>query len=316
VASLRDQLVGHEEVWESLLRLNQNSRLPTGMAFVGPHGVGKRLLAEAFVQLALCSSQDSPCGQCGSCLRVASGSSESLHVVEPSGEFIKVDQIHEVLKKLSLRSLSSKRFVLIDSAEKMNAQSSNALLKILEEPPEGTHFILITPQWSSMLPTIRSRAQSFRFFPLNPSEIIQVTGDSPSWLVNLSRGQVSEVEDWKSEDLSKVMEQVEISLEGLGRGDLEAWSGIFAVVKDRKASLKVSRLLQFFFRDLAFENSPEDQSLPFSDRLREKFSWSRNQMVTAWQKAFELEAAIASNADRTLIFQNYYFEQRSNQERI
>tara|TARA_B100000609_G_scaffold105434_1_gene83693 strand:+ start:4326 stop:5279 length:954 start_codon:yes stop_codon:yes gene_type:complete len=313
VTSLKSQLIGNDLVWERLIQLESKAKLPTAMAFVGPEGVGKLKMAKALVQWTLCDSH-SACGVCGPCQRVAADSSEALVVLEPDGEWIKVDQIHELLRQLSLRSLRARRFVVIDPAHKMNSQSSNALLKMLEEPPEGTHFILVTSQVSALLPTIRSRVQSFRFFPLSNEELKTHHQESPDWLLNLSRGQISELEFWAEEEMSEVLNQVEQGLHSLAKKDLEGWLALLPLVKDRKMFYRISKIFQFFFRDLSFEFQEGEYSLPFSKRLKSEFSWPKNGLALAWQRAFELESSIQGNADRSLLFQNFYFDLWSQAE--
>lgn len=284
-------IVGHESVWKRLNQLKDLSKLPTAMAFVGPEGIGKSLVAKSFAK-SLGSSMESG----------------SLLWIQPSGEWIKVEQIHDVLRKLSLRSLTSYRIVVIEEAEKLNAQSSNALLKALEEPPDQTHFILITSSLARMLPTIRSRVQSFRFFPLSTRELQELSPEAPSWALNASRGQVSELEDWQSEEISQFLSEAENGFLALGKQDLEGWLNLFPLIKDRANARRMAKTLQFFFRDLVAEVNEDEQTLPFSGRLRPYFSWPSHQLAKAWEKAFELEMSIAQNGDRSLLFQNYFYD--------
>src|SRR5262249_3006342 len=81
---------------------------------------------------------------------------------------IKVEQVRALQERISLRALEGKRKVaILASAEKMNPQSQNALLKALEEPPPDTVLILISSAADRLLPTIRSRCSKVSFFPLS-----------------------------------------------------------------------------------------------------------------------------------------------------
>lgn len=93
---------------------------------------------------------------------------------EAEGKMIKISQVREMIATLALKPLEDeqRRVVIIKSAHNMTAEGVNALLKILEEPPEGVVFILISSRLASLLPTIRSRAQIIRFFLNN-----EQTGD-------------------------------------------------------------------------------------------------------------------------------------------
>ena len=285
---MAQMIVGHVKEWNSLLHLANDEKLPSSMAFVGPKGIGKSLIAKALAEKLECMSD--------------------LIWIEPSGEMIKVDQVHEVLKKLSLKNISKTRIVVFNDAEKLNPQSSNALLKALEEPPENTHFILITQSLSQLLPTIRSRVQSFRFFPLETKDLRQIAPDAPEWALTISRGQISELEDWQSEDLTTLLEASEKAFHALGQKDLDGWLELFPHFKDRAQAIKLSQILQFLFRDLVKAVSESEQSLPFSSRLRSSFEFDEDQLARAWEKAFELQLNLVHNGDRTLLFQNFFYD--------
>ena len=129
---------GHQKQWATLIELLELDRLSHAMAFVGPSGIGKRKVA-----LALAKAGGAP--------------NESILQVAPAGTMLKIEQAQEILNFLSLRSLSKRRFIIVDEAQTMNASFANALLKILEEPPENTFFIFLLSAISQLLPTIRSR---------------------------------------------------------------------------------------------------------------------------------------------------------------
>lgn len=171
-----DGLVGHTAPVAALLRAVESARFPQALIFSGPSGVGKRRVAIGLAQALVCEVSRRACGACGPCLRVAHGQSESLRVVEPQGVAIKVEQARETLSYLSLQKLGRARVVIFDQSHLMNPQAANALLKALEEPPENVHFIMVTSQASSLLATVRSRAQTIRFGPLTSSELKRVLG--------------------------------------------------------------------------------------------------------------------------------------------
>lgn len=280
----------HQEIWTKLNELKARSRLPTAMAFVGPEGIGKSELADRLARELGCSEE-----------------SGSFISVEPSGEWIKVDQIHDLIKTLSLQSLRDHRFVLLRQAEKLNAQSSNALLKILEEPPEKTHFILLTSNFSHLLPTVRSRVQSFRFHPLSLEQLREQAPEAPDWALHLSRGQKTELEEWLSEDATQLLSQARVFLHALGQKDLETWLQILPLVKERATAYSLVKIFQFFFRDLVQDSPEPDQSLPFLSELKDSFHFSIEKRMKGWKKAFELEVGLRQNADRSLLFQNYFY---------
>ena len=100
-----------------------------------------------------------------------------LHWIKPekAGSAIKIDQIRELQQTAFLSpQRSSYKIIIIQSAERLNTAASNALLKILEEPSEHTHFILIAEQIASVLPTILSRCQKLHFSSANDNSLVNL----------------------------------------------------------------------------------------------------------------------------------------------
>ncbi len=204
-SSFGSSFVGNGPSVKKLLEMVKGSRIHQSLIFSGPEGVGKKKLALLWIQALLCEADKksevlSSCGQCGSCLRLLKGQHESLFVVEPSGLSIKVDQAKECIQFLGLRSLSKKRFILINEAQKLNVQASNALLKIVEEPPADSYFIFITSSLEAIVQTLRSRSQVISFGPLKPSELKQVQPDAEEWQILASMGSLAKLSDLESED--------------------------------------------------------------------------------------------------------------------
>lgn len=112
------------------------------------------------------------CGECRSCRKILKDRHPDIINIHPSGAAIKIDQIREVNRRLALKAHEAAlRFVVIRNAEKMNTEAGNALLKMLEEPPEKTIFILISRQASDLLPTVVSRCRHIRFNPVSVASL-------------------------------------------------------------------------------------------------------------------------------------------------
>lgn len=175
MARIIDSIVGHQIQIKKLFHLKDSDRWPHAMIFVGPSGTGKKKMALGFAQALVCKIEDHACGSCGACLRIEKMQSENLFILEPDIELakplIKVEQIRDLLHSLSLASLGAARVVIIDEAQTLNPQASNALLKTLEEPTENIFFILIANDDKQLLSTIRSRSQVMRFSGLSYDEV-------------------------------------------------------------------------------------------------------------------------------------------------
>jgi len=167
---LGHDILGHEPILGRLGGALVADRLHHAYLFEGAAGVGRRLVALRLAQAANCeaASEQRPCGSCRTCKSIAAGTHPDVLFVEPdparATPIITVDQIRAIVRASSYhRYAARRRFVVIDPAEAMPPPAANALLKTLEEPPDGTGFILITAQPAALLPTILSRCQRVRF---------------------------------------------------------------------------------------------------------------------------------------------------------
>ena len=166
-----DAIRGNSGSIALLKRILGSDRIAHAYLFAGPEGVGKKMAALAFVQTFFCENGNG-CGACPSCRKIVSGNHPDIHLLEPDGQFIKIDQVRDLQKELGLRPYEAKRKVcIIDGAERFNQSSGNALLKTLEEPPGNALIILTTSAADSVLQTIRSRCQLLWFSAVPQSEI-------------------------------------------------------------------------------------------------------------------------------------------------
>jgi DNA polymerase III subunit delta' len=165
-------VIGQDRAIAVLRRSISMGRVAHAYLFSGIEGCGKRKSALAFVQAVFCG-KDEACGVCPSCRKLASGQHPDLHILEPDGAFIKIDQVRELQKELSFRPFEApKKACIIDGADRLNLSSGNALLKTLEEPPGDALMILIAPERSAVLQTILSRCQALSFQPLS-AELVE-----------------------------------------------------------------------------------------------------------------------------------------------
>jgi DNA polymerase-3 subunit delta' len=168
-------------------RAIHRGRVAHAYLFLGPDGIGKRLVAMRIAQSLFCpripDEQLDACGECPACRQVLAGTHPDLLTVAcPDGKrelplalIIGTEENRGregLLHDLSLHPMSAtRRVAIIDDADKMNEESANALLKTLEEPPPGAILFLISPSLETLLPTIRSRCQKVQFAPLTDDEL-------------------------------------------------------------------------------------------------------------------------------------------------
>jgi DNA polymerase-3 subunit delta' len=201
---------GHDRIRAILSRALERDRLPPALLFAGPDGVGKKTLALAVAQAALCERAPAPeaCGECRPCRAVAAalrpGRLEELRgeadrhpdedvwrnfrlhpdLVLAEGWWltrtgrprsepeIRVDQVRDLIGEIAGAPFEARRRVfVIDDAHTMNEAAQNALLKSLEEPPPRSHVLLVSGAPLGLRQTIRSRCQLLRFGPLNRAAV-------------------------------------------------------------------------------------------------------------------------------------------------
>lgn len=158
---------------------------PHALLLAGPAGVGKSRFAAAMAQRLLCEGSPGPgeaaCGACDSCRLFAAGNHPDIRQVIPEADIESEGEGEGADKKKGssqiligqIRGLEdfvyigghrgNRRVIVIEPAEAMNPAAENSLLKMLEEPPTGVCFILVSDRWRKLLPTIRSRCRTLHF---------------------------------------------------------------------------------------------------------------------------------------------------------
>jgi DNA polymerase-3 subunit delta' len=170
--------------------LFEKATIPHALLFTGLAGIGKRAAANAFAMTCNCigitanqgiapsggtigSAPLASCGKCSACRKILTGNHPDILHIKPAGQYIKIAQIRGLVETLALKPYEAQlRVVIIAEAQSLNPSAGNALLKMLEEPPDRTLLILTAPQKADVLPTIVSRCQIVRFNPVSRGSIV------------------------------------------------------------------------------------------------------------------------------------------------
>lgn len=180
-----DFLPQGEEIVSLRARIEEG-RLVHALLISGEPGTGKRTLAMLIASALMCKAQAGiPCGQCVGCRMAVSGEHPDITVIEKGiplspdtakgRSTIPVDDIREMIRLCSQYPFEGgNRAVVIREAENMTTQAQNCLLKILEEPPQNTYFILTTAHPDQILTTVRSRCRPVKLIPWDTAYIENV----------------------------------------------------------------------------------------------------------------------------------------------
>ncbi|MGH8145577.1 MAG: DNA polymerase III subunit delta' [Rhodanobacteraceae bacterium] len=175
-----------EPLWDVLAARAANETLPHALLLCGPAGLGKRVLADAFVRARLCGTPEDgrACGHCRACRLLAAGTHPDRVLVEieenPKTHKMRteivIDQIRALSARLAMASqLNGWQVAAIDPADAMNPAAQNALLKTLEEPSDASLIVLVADQPWRLSATIRSRCQRLDF-------AVPSANDALAWL--------------------------------------------------------------------------------------------------------------------------------------
>ena len=214
-----DRLVGNERAKDVLRRMLAQGRVPGALLFGGEDSVGKFQFAVELAKALNCLRPRGveACDKCPACKRIphfvpspsdneekkrfiAWSDYPDVALVRREVSVITVHQARRIERESNFRPNEGRaRVFIIDNADQMNEQASNALLKTLEEVAPTSHLVLVTSRPASLLQTIRSRCQSIRFAPLSAAEIEKHlvgnklrAGGEAKLVARLSRGRLGE----------------------------------------------------------------------------------------------------------------------------
>ena len=166
------EVIGQDHVTTPLRAALANNRVNHAYLFSGPRGCGKTTSARILARTLNCDQAPvaDPCGECDSCRDLARGGPGSIDVIEiDAASHGGVDDARDLREKAFFAPVRSRyKVYIIDEAHMVSTQGFNALLKLVEEPPEHLRFIFATTEPDKVLPTIRSRTHHYPFRLIPP----------------------------------------------------------------------------------------------------------------------------------------------------
>jgi DNA polymerase-3 subunit delta' len=166
---------GHQKQWELLRQSVKVGKIPQAFLFSGQSQLGKKTVAIEFAKLLNCQEERfdaKPCQNCQNCKNIEKKTHPDFILIEPETKTIPIERIRELSRKFSFKTSSAFfKTAIIDRAHLMTVEAQTSLLKTLEEPKGTACFILISEYPESLLPTVLSRCERIKFFPLSQKEI-------------------------------------------------------------------------------------------------------------------------------------------------
>lgn len=247
-----------------------NNALGHAYIIEGDEGSGKKTLALYLAALATCE-KGTFCGKCNQCRQSMAGTNPDIITVSAEGQAsLKIEVIRALLDKLSLKSFhGGRRIIIIRDADIMTIQAQNALLKSIEEPSEGTVFLLLCKRASYMLPTIISRTQTLTISPLSSEALRKIAPDCSPFEYNYCQGNPGTLlrlsADTEFGAFRKTASEVFTAFVCGGEDKMYNCAELFEANKDRKADLMT--ILTLLIRDVFYKNIGLDGLIVNTDMM-------------------------------------------------
>ncbi len=318
-------LIGRETETGILSAMIKTARLPHALLFTGPEGGGKNSLARSLAAALNCASpaeDGGPCGQCGSCLKVAKDIHPDLKTLTPGGRsrIIKMEDIQTLRGEMAFRPFEGRvKVFIIRQADRLGSDAGNALLKTLEEPPPDSLIILTSASEGELMTTILSRCLRLRLPPLPYALVLgkirhdrNIDGPEAELLAALAAGALGPALTWPPEEIWARWQEIdEIMAEKAPPDRLSlAWKWVGRHATDEENRRLTLKLLQLWWRmtfRLAGEGEAPTDGPPPS---RPQADWAARLTPAAIQNIGQALSRLDDSLGRfvkpELAFENYW----------
>lgn len=249
-----EKLLGNERLKDNLSRSVGRGRIAHFYVISGPAGSGKHTLARLLAAAILCKAEQKPCLSCTACRKVmADAHPDFITVDDPEKKIVPVDLIRQARADIYVRpNEADRKIYLFPRGHNMEIPSQNALLKVLEEPPEYGVFLLLTENAQKLLPTVRSRCIELNMLPL-PETLLhkqlvdkfpQASEDTVAAAIARSGGYLGQAQELMEED-SLVSAQTETFGQAFAAKDALGLTMLLAPMEKWKRDQLIPELRQW-----------------------------------------------------------------------
>lgn len=264
--------IGQERITDFFRALIQGDRLGHAYLLSGDRGCGKKTLCNYITHMIMCSKK-SACMQCNGCLTVSSGANpDVIRINNEDKASIGVDKIREMIRDVFARPIiSDKKVIVIENAHLLTKGAQNALLKVIEEPPEYAVFFLLCDSRSGILPTVMSRVNTVNVPPLGTNHLREIVPGATDFLYHYCRGNPGRLMELKDdEELQNQRDsacRAAIGVAGDDGYDMYAYLPLFEAGRD-KANVMMDLMLMFV-RDVMLHKSGLDGIIINKDKIKD-----------------------------------------------
>ncbi len=209
-----NEIIGQDYNIKTIRNAVSSNRLSHCYIFCGPRGTGKTSTARILAKALNCTRgvTPDPCNKCENCVSISNGSSVDVIEIDAASNR-GIDEIRELREKVKyLPSALRKKVYIIDEVHMLTTEAFNALLKVLEEPPEHVIFIMATTEPNKVIPTIMSRCQRFDFLPISMDKIkerlVKIAESEKINIDNSALNLISKYADGSLRDADGILEQL------------------------------------------------------------------------------------------------------------
>ncbi|MGL5478328.1 MAG: DNA polymerase III subunit delta' [Clostridium sp.] len=258
--------VGHKNIINGFMRRAENNTLSHAHLISGDDGIGKSILADIFSSKII----NKPLGE----------ENADVVIYKAKKATIGVDEVRKIIEEVNKKPYEGDRkVILIHNAEKLTVQAQNALLKTIEEPPNGVFIILLTTNLEIILETIKSRCQIYKLTPLNKEEMLEVLNRRTGIEENIIKSALAYAHGipgraerfLDDESLEKMRDLILLMLKDVSKRDVDSilkYEKEFLKFKDEKEELL--SVIELFIRDIIlFKELNNNDMIINSDKISE-----------------------------------------------